>query len=43
MLMRGFETIRSATAQEQSQLPVFSTWGYLIIQGKAQALVHRTA
>ena len=38
MLMQGYEIIRPATSEEQLQLPVFPTWGYLIIQGKAQAL-----
>ncbi len=43
MLMRGYEVVRPASAQEQTQLPVFSTWGYLIIQGKAQALAQSAA
>jgi hypothetical protein len=43
MLMQGYELIRRATAEEQRELPVFSTWGYLVIQGKAQALVPSAA
>ncbi|TDM09684.1 MAG: hypothetical protein C4K60_10780 [Ideonella sp. MAG2] len=43
MLMQGYEVIRPATAEEQLQLSVFSTWGYLIIQMKAQALAHSVA
>lgn len=43
MLMQGYEILRPASAKEQSQLPVFTTWGYLIIQGKAQALAQSAA
>jgi hypothetical protein len=43
MLMRGYVIIRPATAEEQRHLPVFTTWGYLIIQGKAEALTQRAA
>lgn len=39
MLMRGYEVVRPASADEQRYLPVFPTWGYLAIQGKAQALL----
>ena len=40
MLMQGYEILRPASQEEQGQLPVFSTWGYLVIQRKAQALAH---
>jgi hypothetical protein len=43
MLMQGYEVIRPASAAEQCQLPAFSTWGYLFIQGKAQALAQSAA
>lgn len=43
MLMHGYEIVRPASAEEQRQLPVFSTWGYLIILGKAQALAQGAA
>lgn len=43
MLMRGYEPVRLASATEQRQLPVFSTWGYLVIQSKAQALAQSAA
>jgi len=38
MLMQGYELVRPASAEEQHILPVFSTWGYLVIRSKAQAL-----
>lgn len=38
MLMKGYEIVRPATADEQRLLPVFTTWGYLVIQAKAQAV-----
>ncbi len=43
MLMRGYELVRPASAEEQRNLPVFSTWGYLVIQVKAKALSQRVA
>jgi hypothetical protein len=43
MLMQGYELVRSASTEEQCQLPVFTTWGYLVIQGKAQALAQSAA
>lgn len=43
MLMRGYEVVRRATPEEQRSLPVFSTWGYLVIQNEAQALADRAA
>ena len=43
MLMQGYGVVRPATSDEQLQLPVFPTWGYLIIQGKAQALAQSAA
>ncbi len=43
MLMQGYEIVRPASQEEQQQLPVFATWGYLVIQGKAQALAHSAA
>jgi hypothetical protein len=38
MLMKGYEVVRPATAEEQRVLPVFTTWGYLVMQRRAQAL-----
>jgi hypothetical protein len=35
-LQRGFKTLRRATPREQRKLPVFSTWGYAVIQGIAE-------
>ena len=35
-LRRGFEVLRIASQEEQSTLPVFSTWGYKIINLKAE-------
>jgi hypothetical protein len=43
VLLQGYEPVRPASAAEQRQLPVFTTWGYLVIQGKAQALAHSAA
>ncbi len=37
-LMRGYDRIRIATAQEQRQLETSVTWGYLIIRRKAEEL-----
>jgi len=38
LLMRGYEILRPATPEEQAQLPVWHTWGYLVIQQKAEEL-----
>jgi hypothetical protein len=43
MLLRGYEPLRRATAEEQASLPVFSTWGYLFIAHKAEELAQRAA
>ena len=43
MLQRGYQVLRHATAEEQRSLEVFSTWGYLIIQHKAEALAKSAA
>jgi hypothetical protein len=43
MLLRGYEPLRSATAEEQASLPVFRTWGYLIITHRAEELAKRAA
>ena len=43
LLMRGYEPVRLASTEEQCQLSVFPTWGYLVIQGKAQALAQSAA
>ncbi len=43
MLMRGYELVRPASAEEQRNLPVFSTWDYLVMQIKAQALAQRVS
>jgi hypothetical protein len=37
-LMVGYEILRAASAEEQQKPPVFSTWGYLVIQHKAESL-----
>jgi hypothetical protein len=34
MLMRGYELVRPATAEEQGRLPVFTTWGSLSFNAK---------
>ncbi len=43
MLMQGYEVIRPASAEEQRELPVFATWGYLVIRARAQAMVQSAA
>lgn len=43
MLLKGYEFVRAASAAEQCQLPVFPTWGYLVIQHKAQVLAQSAA
>lgn len=43
LLMKGYDILRDATQEEQATLPVFTTWGYLIIQHRAQALADRAA
>ena len=42
-LMSGYEFLRRATEEEQRSLQVFSTWGYLIIRHKAEALAKQAA
>jgi len=36
MLQRGFEMLRLATKEEQAKLPIFSTWGYMVIRNLAE-------
>ncbi len=38
MLMHGYEILRRATAKEQTQYEVFSTWGYKVIKLLAEKL-----
>ena len=38
MLMRGYDVIRPASAEEQLRLAVFPTWGYLVMVGLAEAM-----
>lgn len=39
MLMRGYDVVRPATSDEQLRLPVFPTWGYLVMVRLVQARV----
>ena len=43
MLMLGYQVLRHANDEEQRALPVFSTWGYLVIQRKAEDLAKKSA
>ena len=43
LLMKGYDILRAAMPEEQATLPVFTTWGYLVIQRRAQALADSAA
>ncbi|MEN1958540.1 Imm26 family immunity protein [Luteimonas changyuni] len=43
LLMKGYEFLRNATPEEQVTLQGFPTWGYVIIQHRAQALADSAA
>lgn len=43
LMMKGYEILRKATLEEQATLQGFPTWGYLIIQHRAQMLADRGA
>lgn len=42
-LMIGYDLVRRANEEEQRSLAVFSTWGYLMIRHRAEALAKRAA
>jgi hypothetical protein len=42
-VQKGYDILRKATPEEQATLPVFRTWGYLVIQHLAQAMAERAA
>lgn len=42
-LMKGFEIVGPASAEEQARLPVFPTWGYAVIPRIAETLLGGSA